>query len=129
MSPQPDLDPVSVLITLFTALLGPQLAPVASVYLIIFIGAFVGLMIALRRRDPTSRLGALGYSFVTVCTAMVMTVWVSQLVRPYLNQSGTANGDWLFFPVAMTITAYGEVWMEQSRGLLALVSKIFQRGA
>lgn len=128
MAPQTELDPISVLITVFTALVGPQLAPVASAYMIIFLGALVGLMIGLRRRAPTSKLGVAGYSFVTVVTAIVMSVWMSQLLSSYLPKTGDVTGNWLYFPIAMTTTAYGEIWMAQLKTIVSRMPNPFKKG-
>lgn len=124
MPPHAQLDPVSLLLLVFTAILGPQFAPAATVYTIIGLGSFIGLMIGVRRRDPTSRMGTLVYSIVTMTTSIVMTVWISELVGPHLPGGST---EWLYFPISLMTTAYGEVWMEKLQGFTAMLGSVFTR--
>lgn len=118
MQSQPSVDPVSVLLVIFTMLLGPQFAPAATAYSIILVGSFVGIMIGVRRREPTSRIGTLAYSIITLTTSIFMTVFVSQYIGPRLQ---SAQAEWLYFPVSMMTTAFGEVWMEKLQGLTGAI--------
>lgn len=118
------VDPVSLLILVFTSILGAQFAPAATAYSIILLGAFVGLMIGVRRREPTSRLSTLSYSAVTLLTALFMTVFVAQLIGPHLS---SGQGEWLYFPVSMMTTAFGEVWMEKLQGITGMLFGLFSK--
>lgn len=124
MQSQPSVDPVSVLLVLFTMLLGPQFAPAATAYSIILMGSFVGIMIGVRRREPTSRIGTLAYSIITLTTSVFMTVFVAQYLGPRLQSS---QAEWLYFPVSMMTTAFGEVWMEKLQGLTGTIFGLFSK--
>ena len=125
MQSQPSVDPVSVLLVIFTAILGPQFAPAATAYSIIVMGSFVGLMIGVRLRPPTSRFSTLSYSIITMITSLFMTVSVAQFLGPRLN---SAQSDWLYFPVAMMTTAFGELWMEKLQTLTGMFLGLFSKG-
>ena len=124
MQTEPQVDPVSLLILVFTSILGAQFAPAATAYSIILLGAFVGLMIGVRRREPTSRLSTLAYSAVTLVTAIFMTVFVAQLIGPHLS---SGHGEWLYFPVSLMTTAFGEVWMNKLQDLTGALFGLFSK--
>lgn len=116
MQPTPDLDPLSAIAVVLAVLVGPTVAPFAAAYTVILFGALVGLFIGLRTRHPSSRLSALGYGTVTMLTALFCTVNISNyLVEHY--EFFKDGQSWLFFPVSMCITAYGEVWIMKLRAL------------
>ncbi len=124
MQTQPAVDPVSLLLVMFTAILGSQFAPAATAYSIILMGSFVGLMIGVRRRQPTSRFSTLAYSIITVTTSIFMTVFVSQAISPRLE---AGNSDWLYFPVSLMTTAFGEIWMEKLQGFTGTLFSLFSK--
>jgi hypothetical protein len=124
MQTDSQVDPVSLLIVVFTSILGAQFAPAATAYSIILMGGFVGLMIGVRRREPTSRLGTLAYSAVTLVTALFMTVFVSQLIGPHLSGG---KGEWMYFPVSLMTTAFGEVWMDKLQGVTGMLFGLFSK--
>jgi len=125
MQSQPSVDPVSVLMVIFTMILGPQLAPAAAAYSMILLGAFVGLMIGVRRREPTSRIGTLAYSVITLVTSLAMTVFISEFLSPHLPMAQT---EWLYFPVSLATTAFGELWMEKLQNFVGTLFGLFSKG-
>lgn len=124
MQSQPSVDPVSLLMVVFTMILGPQFAPAATAYSIILMGSFVGLMIGVRRRAPTSRFSTLAYSVVTLTTSLFMTVILAQFLSPHLEPG---HADWLYFPISMMTTAFGEVWMEKLQNLTGMLFGLFSK--
>jgi len=124
MQPTPQIDPLSLLLIVFTAMLGAQYAPAATVYFVILMGSFVGLMIGVRRRQPTSRFSTLAYSIITLTTSLFMTVFVAQYIGPHLE---AGKIDWLYFPISLVTTAFGEVWMEKLQNLTGMLFGLFSK--
>jgi hypothetical protein len=102
----PPLDPISVGIAVATLVVGAGSAQYAGPYLVIFIGALLGSMIALRRRDPGPRMHAALF-------VVILIVWSMSLTVPIAEGTAAAAGKdwkWLAFPVATGLAALGEDW-------------------
>lgn len=125
MKPTPDLDPVSVLVVLLGLLVGPELAPFASAYSVIIIGAFAGVLVGLRRREATTRLGMAGFGFIMMAASIMLTVPLSNVAAKYLPLVSGAN--WLFFPVSLAIGAIGDDWLSIGKWFIGLLSKKISR--
>lgn len=118
----PDLDPLSVAITVLAILVGPAIAPYAAAYSIIIFGAVVGMFIGLLSRNPSGRLSAIGYIIVTGSASLFMTVPASNYLTN--NFEVFKNGSsWLLFPISFGITAYGELWLRYFKSGILLLLK------
>lgn len=128
MQQTPDLDPFSAFIAVFAVLVGPSIAPYAATYSVIFFGSIVGILIGLRSRKPSSRLSAALYMIITFISSLFMTVPLSDYIGQHYSLLNGGNS-WLFFPVAMCITAYGELWINYLKSSLIMLIKHVLKGA
>jgi len=120
----PELDPLSATIAAFSLLVAPSLAPFAAAYSIIFFGAMVGVLIGLKSRTPSSRFSAISYIIVTGLTSIFMTVPLSDYLADHY-EAFRGSHSWMFFPVSMFITAYGETWIKYCRDIFSILIKSF----
>lgn len=127
MKPTPDLDPVSVLVVMLGLMLGPELAPLASAYSVIIVGAFAGVLVGLRRREPGTRLGAAGFCFVMFAASVLMTVPMSKMLAGYLPRVDGIN--WLLFPVSLAIPTIGDDWIKIGKWAAGIVANMITRRA
>lgn len=110
----PRLDIFSVLSMLLALAVGPQFAPALAAYIIIFIGAMLGTLPALKARAPTdTSTSALVFVLVLTAWSFGVTFGVSVVIQQY---SGI-GWQWFLFPVSFGISAIGERWM-QAPGLV-----------
>ena len=109
MSQPPSLDLVSVITALMGALIGQQLAPYASAYLVIMLAWFGGVQVGIYRRDVSrSRMSTLSF----VCTTLVLALGITGVVSAALGARLGIENTWLLFPVAFAIPAVGDSWIE-----------------
>jgi hypothetical protein len=122
---EPNLDPISVATVVAAMMVGQQLAPYAAAYSVIFVGAFAGAVIALWRREPASRVGGLGYAAVLMLLSIGCTVGVSSFVADLIGKPSA----WLFFPVAVALSAIGEDWVSIGKWAVGVLRDVIQRKA
>lgn len=100
----PRLDIFSVLSMLLALAVGPQFAPALAAYIIIFIGAMLGTLPALKARAPTdTSTSALVFVLVLTAWSFGVTFGVSVVIQQY---SGI-GWQWFLFPVSFGISADG----------------------
>lgn len=109
MPADPHLDLFSVASMLLALAVGPQIAPALAAYIIIFLGAVIGTLPALKMREPSEKPTS-ALLFVTVLTSwsVGLTFGVSMLAQ----QKFGIGWQWLLFPVSFGISAIGERWLE-----------------
>lgn len=111
------------LVTLTTALIGPQFGPLLGPYIVILLCSTVGAQWAILASPPMSRLEGVLLMLRVAGTALVLTAMLSQIVSAYSNVPvNEAYGAISFF-----IGALGHKWMEVIEGvkqrLLTLISR------
>lgn len=121
----PDFDPLTAMTVVLALLLGPRVAPLASVYVTIFIGSFCGILIGLRKRESSGRLGAVTFCVVGMCLAVFTTVPLSQQLSRWMDGS---SGTWFYFPVALMLAAYHQLWLLKLRNLAARLLDAVRKG-
>jgi len=105
----PRLDLFSVMSMLLALAVGPQFAPALAAYIIIFIGAMIGTLPALKAREPSDKQSsALIFVFVLTAWSFGLTFVVSVLIDRY---SGI-GWQWFLFPVSFGVSAIGDRWMQ-----------------
>lgn len=103
----PDLDPLTIAVTIAAALVGPKLAPYVGAYTLIFFGWFGGVLVGVYRRDTGSRMGTAIFVIVSFVVTIGITVPAAQWLSPMAGAAATA----LLFPVSFLIPAIGDNWM------------------
>lgn len=124
MSPQPQLDLVSLAVAVAGTLIGQQFAPYVGAYVAIIFGWLTGVLIGLAFREPTSRLKAGTFVIVTFFLT-IGTTWVAAV---YLAAKVSVESTYLLFPVAVVIPAVGERWFGLAKRVAAAVLARFDRG-
>jgi hypothetical protein len=114
------LDPVSVLIALFTVALGPALAAVLGPYAVIIIAATTGASWALGRRDTTTRLTAFFFFARIMFTALLITVPIMGVIK---GVGLPFDARWLLAPIAILIGAVGDDWSTIGRWALTRIGR------
>lgn len=109
MNQPPSLDLVSVMTVLLGSLIGQQLAPYASAYLVILLAWFGGVQIGVWRRD-TLKTRMSTFSFV--CVTLVLTLGVTGAAAAILGPRLGVENTWLLFPIAVIIPAVGDSWID-----------------
>lgn len=102
----PDLDPLTIAITIAAALVGPKLAPYVGAYTLILFGWFGGVLVGVYRRDSASRMGTAIFVTVSFVLTVGVTVPAAQWLSPMAGAASTA----LLFPVSFLIPAVGDTW-------------------
>lgn len=103
----PQIDPVSAAVAVFTVFVSPAVAHVMGVYSVIFLAAAFGSGWALMRREKKSLLNAVGFIILMTGTATYTTVGIAQLVNKW---TALSNGNVLLGPVALLIGGVGHDW-------------------
>ena len=73
------------LVTLATALLGPNLGPIFGPYIVIVLCSTVGAQWAILASPPMTRLGAAMLMLRVAGTAVVLTVMIASVVSAYFH--------------------------------------------
>jgi uncharacterized membrane protein len=112
----PQLDLVSVLVILATAIFSPSVAAVLAPQIVILIGATLGAAWGASRRPPTSRFGSARYVVGMVLLALMVTVPAAEVLSGWIQALPL---HWLLGPVAALIGAMEPEWlMNKARRLL-----------
>lgn len=115
--PEPDLSPLSVVVSLLTILVGPQLAPALGAYGLILVGWFGGVLIGVYRRPPDFRVNVAVFMAVSLIVTLGVTVPAADALARYMPVF-EAKG--LIFPIAVAIPAVGHNWMDIAAWLWSL---------
>ena len=118
------LDPVSVAAALASIVFGPALAAIIGPYAVILVASTVGAAWALGRRDPSARLGAVGFMLRLNATAMLVTVALASFLGRWL---GSEDPSWLLAPIALVVGGIGDDWPRLGRWLFGFVGRVFER--
>lgn len=103
----PPIDPVTVAITLASAMFGPPLAAIVGTYAVIVIGAIAGSAWSASGRPPAaSRVSTLGYIALFVTLALLVTVPGAELLARYIK----LDPSWVMGPLAAFIGGVGDKW-------------------
>lgn len=105
----PHLDLFSVFSMILAVSVGPQVAPALAAYIVIFLGAIVGTLPALKMREPSDKPTS-AILFVTVLT--VWSVGITFGASLLIQKHSGVGWQWLLFPVSFGISALGERWLE-----------------
>lgn len=103
-----DLSPVALASVLLATFVGPQVLPLASAYLVIGAGAFIGALVGLYRRSPLRPMSSLLFVTVMMSVSVGGTVPLATMIASYFDKPQP----WFFFPVAVGIAAIGEGWQQ-----------------
>lgn len=103
----PNLDPVSVMITLLAAMLSPALSAVLGPYAVIILASGTGAAWSLGRREPSSKLSAVWFFLRVNLTACVLTSSVAAMLNKVYAVPGV---EWSFALVAFAIGLIGDDW-------------------
>lgn len=122
MTPQPQLDLVSLAVAIAGTLIGQQFAPYVGAYVAIVFGWLAGVLVGLAFREPTSRLKA--GTFVAV--SFIITIGSTSVAASYLAAKVSVESTYLLFPLAVIIPAVGERWFRVGqRVAVALLARLF----
>jgi hypothetical protein len=112
----PQLDLVSVLVILATAIFSPSVAAVLAPQIVIVIGATLGAAWGASRRPPTSRFGSALYIVGMVLLSLMFTVPAAVVLSGWIPALPL---HWLLGPVAALVGALEPEWlMNKARRLL-----------
>lgn len=106
MNQPPQLDPVSVLITIAAVFMSEKVAAVAGPYAVIWIASTLGAYYALGTREATSRSQGVKFFLAVNASALLLTVPAAYWLKPYLPDN--LDERWIFGPVALCIGLYGD---------------------
>ena len=102
----PSIDVVTVATALFAVWLGPRIAVYAGPYFVILMGAFLGAMIALRRRPASLRWwSAPTFVFFCVLGSVLCTVAVCEIASEH---SSATSSRYLLAPVSIILAGLGD---------------------
>lgn len=108
--PEPDLNPLAVLVLLATAAgISPQIAAALGAYGLIVFAWFAGLLVGLWRLPPTLRIRLAGFAAVSCIVTLGVTVPAANLLArhmPLLDAQGA------IFAIAVAIPAVGHSWLD-----------------
>lgn len=107
VNPHTNLDPVSVLVTLFAVFLSPAISAVLGPYAVIVLAAGTGAAWSLGRRDPSSKLSAVWFFLRVNLTACILTSSVVAVLNKVYASDGV---EWSFALVAFGIGLIGDDW-------------------
>lgn len=125
--PEPDLNPVSVMVLLLTAWLGPQFAGVASAYTIILFGWFGGCFIGALRLPPDGRVKLAAFVVISFVVTIGLTVSVAEMVAAQAPEVMGFSVKTLLFPVAALIPAIGHSWLDIGQWVAGLLRRRVER--
>lgn len=127
MNPQsPQLDLVTVFITIAAALFGKELAGVVGPYAVIFLGAILGGAWSASRRPATTRLALVGYLAAVVIGVLMVTVPAAELIA---SRYPAIEVRWMLGPVAVIVGGIGGDWPKVIAWFLGLFRSVVERWA
>lgn len=125
MTPEPQIDIVTVAIVIAAAVFGREVAEIIGPYSVIFLSALGCGAWSASRLPPSSRLNTLGYLVLVVLLAMMITVPAADALARYTGVQAQV----LFAPVAGLITAVGPDWPGVLRWATGLFRSAVERWA
>lgn len=123
---QPQLDPVSVMVTLMAAVLSPAVSAVLGPYAVILLAATTGAAWSLGRREPSTKASALWFFMRVNMTAFLLTWSIVQLV---MKVYALDQMEWAFAMVAFGIGLVGDEWPAVRRWLADRLTTVIDRRA
>lgn len=112
MSPQPQLDIVSVVVVVTSWVLGAEIASVVGPYTVILLSALGGAAWSAGRRAQRSRLAVVTHIVLSVGLALIATVPLSELIARWTD----LQARWTLAPAATLIAARPDwVWQQVRR--------------
>ncbi len=115
----PPVDVVTLLITVVTALLGPDVARMVGPYIVIVFGAMLGSAWSASRRNTETLRAAGTHMLRHVGLALLITVPSAAALGEWLGW----DHKWLLGPVAALIGGIGHDWPRVGAWLLGLVGR------
>lgn len=117
----PQLDPVSVAVTLLAAALSPSVGAVLGPYAIIFIAATTGAGWSLSRRDRDETKTSAFWFFLRVnATACLLTSGIATLISKFYHLDSL---EWSFAGIAFAMGLIGDEWPALGRWALAMARR------
>lgn len=101
-----DLSPVALVAVILATVVGPQMLPLISAYMVIGAGAFIGALVGLYRRSPQRPMTSVLFVIIMMSLSIGGTVPLATVIADYVNKPQP----WFFFPVAVTVAAIGDGW-------------------
>ena len=120
----PVLDPVGVVALLLTAAFGAGLPPAAAPYACIMIGASVGASMALTRRDPGRRKGAMLFMLRINVMALCVTWLLAEVAHLWIPEFETL---WFIAPIAFVVGLIGDDWHGVGKWLISRLGRFIDR--
>lgn len=120
------LEPTAAAVAIASVLFGPAMAGYIGPYAVILIASTVGAAWALGRRDPSARLGAVGYFMRLNATAVLVTVGLATLAGRWLGFDET---NWMLSPIALLVGGVGDDWPRLGRWVFERAARVLERKA
>lgn len=120
------LEPTAAAVAIASVLFGPAMAGYIGPYAVILIASTVGAAWALGRRDPSSRLGAVGYFARLNATALLITAGLATLAGRWMGMDET---NWMLAPIALIVGGVGDDWPRLGRWVFERAGRVLERKA
>ncbi len=123
--PEPDLNPLAVLVLLATAAgVSPQIAEALGTYGLIVFGWFAGVQIGLWRLPPTLRIRMAGFVAVSLIVTLGITVPAATALALRMPM---VSAQAALFVLAVGIPAVGHSWLDVAAWAAGLMRKTVER--
>lgn len=123
--PEPDLNPLAVLVLLATAAgVSPQIAAAAGTYGLVTFAWFAGALIGLWRIPPTLRIRVAGFLAVSCIVTLGVAV---PLAKTLARQMPLLDAQAALFLLALAIPAVGHSWLDVAAWLAGLLRRRAER--